>query len=113
MGRAADSLERTRRALEPQPGPARRPDTEFSHGRFGEIGSGAELSLRNVASGNRATRDLPFGTDRDGFEHAQVATRKVEIRKGKLENGEEKVPMVRLRSHRYRMGIENGMARGA
>ena len=97
MGRAADSLERTRRALEPQPRPIRSPASEFSHKRFGETGSGTELSLRNDASGSRATRDLPFGADRDGFEHAQVATGKLEIRKVKLENSEEKSPEAQAR----------------
>src|ERR1700720_1668937 len=94
MGRVADSLERTRRAREPHPRPFRRPASEFSRGRFGETGSGTELSLRNVASGSHATRDLPFGADRDGREHAQVATGKVEIRKGKFENGKRKSPHV-------------------
>ena len=31
------------------------------------------LSLRNYASRNRGTRDLPFRADRDGIEHAPVA----------------------------------------
>ena len=73
MGRAADSLERTRGPLEPESRLARRQDSEFSRPRFDETGSGAQLSLRNVAPRNRTTRDLPFRADRDGLEHAAVA----------------------------------------
>ena len=73
MGRAADPLERTRGPLEPESRPARRQDSEFSRPRFDETGSGAQLSLRNVAARNRTTRDLPFRADRDGIEHDPVA----------------------------------------
>src|SRR6266852_6459309 len=102
MGRAADSLERTRRALEPQPRPVRGPDSEFSRGRFGETGSGTELSLRNVASGSRATRDLPFGADRDGLEHAQAVTDKLEIRRVKLETRNQKLEIRKAKSGQTR-----------
>src|SRR5580692_5618090 len=73
MGRAADSLERTRRPLEPKPRPARREDSEFSRRGFGETGCGAQLFLRNDVPWNSATRDLPFRADRNGLEHAAVA----------------------------------------
>src|SRR5260370_1721340 len=73
MGRTADSLERTRWPLDPEPRPARRKDSGFSRRRFGKTSSRAQLSLRNVAPRNRATCDLPFRADRDGLEHAPVA----------------------------------------
>src|SRR5260370_249235 len=73
MGRTANSLERTRWPLDPEPRPARRKDSGFSRRRFCKTSSRAQLSLRNVAPRNRATCDLPFRTDRDGLEHAPVA----------------------------------------
>ena len=73
MGRAADSLERPRLPLEPKSRPPRRENSEFSHRGFGETGSRTRLSLRNNASRNRGTRDLPFRADRDGLEHAPAA----------------------------------------
>jgi hypothetical protein len=59
--------------LAPKPRPAGREDSEFSRSGFGETGSRAQLSLRNDAPWNRAPRDLPFGADRNGPEHAAVA----------------------------------------
>src|SRR4029077_4751234 len=73
MGRAADSLERTRHPMEPKPRLARRADSEFPHRGFPETGAGAWLSVRNDVARNCATRDLPFRADRDGLEHAPVA----------------------------------------
>src|ERR1700747_315243 len=73
MGRSADSLERPRLPLEPKSRPPRRENSEFSHRGFGKTGPWAGLSLRNNASWNGGTRDLPFRTDRDDIEHAPVA----------------------------------------
>src|SRR5580700_5302988 len=73
MGRAADSLERTLGALEPKSRPAGRQDSGVSHRRLGEPGFGTQLSLRNDAPRDRATRDIPFRADRDGLEHAPAA----------------------------------------
>src|SRR5712692_10273384 len=73
MGRAAHSLERARRPLEPKPRPARREASQFFHRRFAETGSRPQLSLRNNARGNRPTCHLPRRPDRHGPEHAPPA----------------------------------------
>src|SRR6202040_709497 len=70
MGRAAHSLERTRRPLEPKPRPARRAPSQFSPRRLTETGPRSQLSLRNDARRHRPPHHLARRPNRHDLQHA-------------------------------------------
>ncbi len=73
MGRAADSLERTRRRWNQSRELLEEKIRNFPIGVLAKQVSGRNYPPRNDAPRNRATRDLPFRADRDGLERAPVA----------------------------------------